>query len=58
MIVDCAHYQDGSRQHEGQLPIEEVEPELGWELGYPAALALIAGVGGGLYRFLRRAGWL
>ncbi|MGH2920088.1 MAG: magnesium/cobalt transporter CorA [Solirubrobacteraceae bacterium] len=23
MILDCAHYQDGSRQHEGPLPLEE-----------------------------------
>ena len=23
MIVDCAHYKDGSRQHEGPLPIDE-----------------------------------
>jgi magnesium transporter len=23
MILDCAHYKDGSRQHEGPLPVEE-----------------------------------
>ncbi len=23
MIIDCAHYKDGSRQHEGPLPIDE-----------------------------------
>src|SRR4051794_40046243 len=23
MIVDCAHYKDGKRQHEGKLPLEE-----------------------------------
>jgi magnesium transporter len=23
MIIDCAHYQDGRRQHEGPLPLEE-----------------------------------
>jgi magnesium transporter len=33
-------------------------PELGWELGYPASLAVMVGVGGMLYRFLRRVGWL
>jgi magnesium transporter len=25
MIVDCAHYRDGKRQHEGQLPLEVAE---------------------------------
>ncbi|HEY8000503.1 MAG: magnesium/cobalt transporter CorA [Vicinamibacteria bacterium] len=25
MIVDCAHYRDGVRQHEGQLPLEVAE---------------------------------
>jgi magnesium transporter len=23
MIIDCAHYKDGKRQHEGELPLEE-----------------------------------
>ncbi|WP_324717538.1 magnesium/cobalt transporter CorA [Carboxydochorda subterranea] len=32
-------------------------PELEWPLGYPLALALMAAVGGGLYGYLRRAGW-
>ena len=25
MIVDCAHYRDGVRQHEGQLPLDVAE---------------------------------
>jgi magnesium transporter len=33
-------------------------PELKWEYGYPAALALMVLVGFGLHRVLRRAGWL
>lgn len=33
-------------------------PELKWKFGYPAALALIAGVCGVLYWRFRRAGWL
>ena len=33
-------------------------PELSWRLGYPLALALMVLTGAGLYRVLRRAGWL
>jgi magnesium transporter len=33
-------------------------PELGWEIGYPVALASIATVCFLLYRFFKRAGWL
>jgi magnesium transporter len=33
-------------------------PELKWEYGYPAALAVMFVVGVVLYRILRRAGWL
>ncbi len=33
-------------------------PELGWEVGYPAALAVILGVCIGLYLSFKRAGWL
>jgi magnesium transporter len=33
-------------------------PELKWTLGYPIALAAMAACGFGLYRALRRAGWL
>jgi magnesium transporter len=33
-------------------------PELGWELGYPFALALIVTVCLSLYVFFRRKGWL
>jgi magnesium transporter len=33
-------------------------PELRWELGYPAALALMAVVCFGLYRYFKRVGWL
>jgi magnesium transporter len=33
-------------------------PELGWKLGYPAAIALMAVICFGLYRYFRRVGWL
>lgn len=33
-------------------------PELGWYFGYPAALALMAAVGGALVVWFRRKGWL
>jgi magnesium transporter len=33
-------------------------PELGWQLGYPAALAVMVVAGIGLYRAFRRSGWL
>jgi magnesium transporter len=33
-------------------------PELGWSLGYPLTLALMAGVCGGLWRMFKRSGWL
>jgi len=33
-------------------------PELGWAMGYPAALLLMGFVGGGLLLFIRRRGWL
>jgi magnesium transporter len=33
-------------------------PELGWRLGYPLALLVMLVTGLGLYRVLRRAGWL
>ena len=33
-------------------------PELGWAFGYPAALAFMGLVGGGLLVFIRRRGWL
>ncbi|MDQ3849096.1 MAG: magnesium and cobalt transport protein CorA [Actinomycetota bacterium] len=33
-------------------------PELHWEYGYPATLAGMLVVGGGLYRYLSRIGWL
>jgi magnesium transporter len=33
-------------------------PELGWTVGYPLALALMAAVCFGLYRRFRRSGWL
>jgi magnesium transporter len=33
-------------------------PELRWEYGYPASLAVMFGLGAGLHRILRRAGWL
>lgn len=32
-------------------------PELGWRLGYPAALLLMAALGIGLYAMFRRRGW-
>jgi magnesium transporter len=33
-------------------------PELGWSLGYPAAIALMATICALLYRGFRRSGWL
>lgn len=33
-------------------------PELGWFLGYPMALLLMALVSGGLWRFFKRSGWI
>jgi magnesium transporter len=33
-------------------------PELRWELGYPAALALMASIVGALFWRFKRAGWL
>jgi magnesium transporter len=33
-------------------------PELGWEYGYPAVLAVILMICTTLYRRFRRAGWL
>jgi magnesium transporter len=33
-------------------------PELGWELGYPLALALMAAIVGFLLWRFKRAGWL
>jgi magnesium transporter len=33
-------------------------PELGWELGYPAAVLSMLAIGGGLYAFLRGINWL
>jgi magnesium transporter len=33
-------------------------PELSWEYGYPMALGLMLGIGFGLFRYLRRVGWL
>lgn len=33
-------------------------PELRWDVGYPLALAVMAAVVLGLYRFFRRSGWL
>ena len=33
-------------------------PELRWEYGYPAAVALMATICSGLYVFFRRVGWL
>jgi len=33
-------------------------PELHWSLGYPFALALMAGASGALWWFFKRAGWL
>ena len=36
----------------------EYMPELSWRWGYPAVLALMAGVAGGMLVFFRRRGWL
>lgn len=36
----------------------EQMPELEWTYGYPLALLLMASLSFGLYRFLKRAGWL
>jgi magnesium transporter len=33
-------------------------PELGWRYGYPAALALMAAMAGGMFWYFRRKGWL
>ena len=33
-------------------------PELSWSYGYPCALALMAVLCFGLYRYFRRVGWL
>jgi magnesium transporter len=33
-------------------------PELGWELGYPAVLLLMATICTGLYAYFKRSGWL
>ena len=33
-------------------------PELRWQLGYPLALFVMAGVVAVLYRFFKRSGWL
>jgi magnesium transporter len=33
-------------------------PELGWRYGYPAVLALMAAVAGGLLLYFRRLGWI
>jgi len=33
-------------------------PELKWEWGYPAALAVIAGICVAVWRRFRKAGWL
>ena len=30
MIIDCAHYQDGRRQEEGAVPLEEAADSLRW----------------------------
>ncbi len=35
-----------------------VMPELTWHFGYPVALLLMFGAGGGLYYYFKRAGWL
>jgi magnesium transporter len=29
MIIDCAHYRDGRRQHEGPMPLEEAAARCG-----------------------------
>jgi magnesium transporter len=34
VIVDCAHYKDGSRQHEGPLPLEEAARRYSQEDGF------------------------
>ncbi len=34
MIVDCAHYKDGSRQHEGSLPVDEAARRRGEDGGF------------------------
>ena len=33
-------------------------PELDWRLGYPFALALMAGIAAGLWWWFKRSGWL
>jgi magnesium transporter len=33
-------------------------PELGWQYGYPAVMALMLGASALLYRLFRRSGWL
>jgi magnesium transporter len=33
-------------------------PELRWQLGYPMALGAMVIIAFGLYRYLRRVGWL
>jgi magnesium transporter len=33
-------------------------PELAWDLGYPIALGIMAGISGYLYRRFKRSGWL
>ncbi len=33
-------------------------PELGWQLGYPGVLLLMAGICIGLFRAFKRSGWL
>ena len=33
-------------------------PELGWRLGYPGVLLLMAGICIGLFRAFKRSGWL
>jgi magnesium transporter len=33
-------------------------PELDWQYGYPAVLAIMLGISALLYRALRRNGWL
>lgn len=35
-----------------------VMPELDWRLGYPFALGIMAVVGGGLFAYFRRRGWI
>jgi len=36
----------------------EQMPELGWQLGYPFALALMVAIGFGLYATFKRRGWI